>query len=332
MRAKHPDVVAVTVTYGDRFDLLARVAEPVLASPGIVRWVVVTNGVHARVAQKIAALDARVTLRSFATNTGSAPAYADGIATALETGADFVWLLDDDNLPDADALARLLEAQASLSRNDSEPWRTAVCARRPDKPAQYAEGASRRMPSSFLGFHARQWLGRHALRSRASAASCTSAALTSAPYGGLLLPVRLLRETGLPDPQFVLYADDTEFTDRIVRRGGRIQLVAAAHVADISPSWQGRDRLRDAWLDEASEARVFYGARNEAWFDFHRLMANRWLYRFHRSIVVAAWWCASRREPRRKRFTLLVEAIHAGEAGRLGVDARFPLDTAADAE
>ena len=90
MRAIHADVVAVTVTYGDHFDLLARVAGPLLASPGLVRWVVVTNGVHAHVAQKIAALDARITLRSFATNTGSAPAYADGIATALETGADFV--------------------------------------------------------------------------------------------------------------------------------------------------------------------------------------------------------------------------------------------------
>ncbi|MEO6748399.1 MAG: glycosyl transferase family 2, partial [Casimicrobiaceae bacterium] len=156
--------------------------------------------------------------------------------------------------------------------------------------------------------------------------------LTSAPYGGLLLPARLLRETGLPDPQFVLYADDTEFTDRIVRRGGRIRLVAAAHVADISSSWQSGGRLRDAWLDETSEARVFYGARNEAWFDFHRLMANRWLYRFHRGIVLAAWWCASRREPRRTRYTLLVEAIRAGEAGRLGVDARFPLETAPDAE
>lgn len=328
MHTPRADVVAVTVTYGDRFDLLQRVAVPLLASAEVVRWVVVANGVGAPAEQKIAALDERVLLRAFASNTGSAPAYADGIATALtlDANVDFVWLLDDDNVPAADALAQLVAAHADLTRDAAEPWRTAVCALRPDKAAQRADAGARRLPSSFLGFHSRQWLHARWSRGRVAALpACGSSLLDTAPYGGLLLPVQLLREVGLPEAHFVLYADDTEFTDRIVRQGGRLVLVGSARVADISASWQSRGRLLDAWLDEASDARVFYGARNEAWFDSHRLAHQRWLYRIHRGIVLAALWCASRSEPRRTRFALLRQAISAGEAGCLGVDSRFPL-------
>jgi GT2 family glycosyltransferase len=318
-----PVVVAVTVTYGDRFGLLQAVAERLLADARIARWVIVANGVTPSLARKIEAIGDRVISRGFSSNVGSAPAYALGIKAAIECNADWVWLLDDDNLPAPDALEQLLAAHESLSQRDTLASCIAVCGYRDHiHGPQLRDGP--RAPSSFLGFHLRT-LVRRLLRRGASQPGRPSQALAVAlaPYGGLLLPRALITRVGLPDPRFVLYADDTEYTDRIVRSGGKLYVVSDAVIDDLLPSWQDRSSLLRAWLDEPDSARVYYGARNEAWFDCHRLAKNRWLYRVHRAIYFAAWWLLSRREPRRTRFALLREAVRAGEAETLGPDARF---------
>lgn len=320
-------VVAVTVTYGDRFDLLQAVAKYVLADSRIVRWVIVANGVLPGVAQKIAAIDERVVTRVFSTNVGSAPAYAAGIEAAIECGADWVWLLDDDNLPASDALSRLLEAHQWLRGHDTRSTEIAVCAYRSHIHGREMRNGPR-PPSGFLGFHLRTFLLRLLRSQRPLAGPVPRAvAIATAPYGGLLLPRALIARAGLPDPRFVLYADDTEYTDRIVRSGGKLYLIGDARIADLTPSWQERPGALRAWLDESDHARIYYGARNEAWFDCHRLAQNPSLYRLHRTIYFALWWLLSRREPRRSRYALLREAVRAGEADALGPEPRFALSS-----
>jgi GT2 family glycosyltransferase len=318
-----PIVVAVTVTYGDRFELLQAVAKRLLADVRIARWVIVANGVVPSLARKIEAIDARVIGCGFPNNAGSAPAYALGIKAAIECDADWVWLLDDDNLPAPNALERLLAAHQALSQDDSPAAGIAVCGYRDHiHGPQLRDGP--RAPSSFLGFHLRTPFRRLFRRGPALPERPARAlAVALAPYGGLLLPRALIARAGLPDPRFVLYADDTEYTDRIIRCGGKLYVIRDAVIDDLLPSWQGGSSLLRAWLDEPDSARVFYGARNEAWFDCHRLAKNPWLYRVHRVIYFAAWWLLSRREPRRTRFALLREAVRAGEADVLGPDPRF---------
>lgn len=323
MSTRAPSVVAVTVTYGERLELLQAVAKRVLADSRIGHWVIVTNGVTPNAVAKIAALGERVVIRSFPTNVGSAPAYATGIEAAIEHDADWVWLLDDDNLPAPEALERLLVAYQALRRDDADSTGIAVCGYREHiHGPQIGQGP--RAASSFLGFDLRGSLLRLSRRRPALPAPLPQAtAIAIAPYGGLLLPRGLIARAGLPDARFVLYADDTEYTDRIVRAGGKLYVVRDALITDLQPSWQQRSSLLRAWLDEPDSARVYYGVRNEVWFDSHRLAKSRWLYRLHRAIYVAAWWLLSRREPRRSRFGLLREAVQAGETGALGPDPRF---------
>lgn len=322
-----PIVVAVTVTYGDRFGFLDAVAKRVLGDAGIARWIIVTNGVAPQLAQKIAGLGGSVITRSFVRNVGSAPAYAAGIQAALACDADWVWLLDDDNLPAADALKRLLAAGRALARAGAQRSDIAVCAYREHVHGPLLRHGPR-VRSSFLGFHVRGLLPRLLRPLRRPGQWPPTLAVASAPYGGLLLPRELIARIGLPDRRFVLYADDTEYTDRIMRGGGGLYVVTDAQITDLAPSWRSRSCALRAWLDEPDSARIYYGARNEAWFDSHRLVRSRWLYRLHRSLYCAAWWLLSRREPRRARYALLREAVRAGEDGVLGCDPRYPLDSA----
>ena len=122
-----PVVVAVTVTYSGRFELLQAVAKRLIPDARIVRWVIVANGVAPDLARKIGGLDEKVILRSLPVNVGSAPAYAVGIEAAIECGADSVWLLDDDNLPAPNTLERLLAAHRALSQDDADAAEVAVC-------------------------------------------------------------------------------------------------------------------------------------------------------------------------------------------------------------
>jgi len=319
-----PVVVAVTVTYGDRFASLQTVSKCVLPNARVARWVIVANGVKPSLARQIEGLDKKIILYSLPTNAGSAPAYAAGIEVAIDWGADWVWLLDDDNLPAAATLERLLAAHAVLSR-DGDPTAIAVCGYRAHIHGPLLRDGAR-AASSFLGFHVRIFMQRLCRRRRAQPSTPPQFhAVSLAPYGGLLLPKALIARVGLPDPRFVLYADDTEYSDRIVRRGGKLFVVREALIDDLLPSWlEGHGSLR-AWLDEPDSARAYYGARNEAWFDWHRLTRNRWLYRLNRAIYFMAWWLLSRREPRRTRFALLRDAVHAGEGDKLGPDPRFIL-------
>ena len=63
--------------------------------------------------------------------------------------------------------------------------------------------------------------------------------------------------------------------------------------------------------------------RNEAFIDAHRLRRSRAKHAVNRAVVLALLWVFSR--GRKRQLALLREAMAAGEAGRLGVDSRFPL-------
>jgi hypothetical protein len=119
----------------------------------------------------------------------------------------------------------------------------------------------------------------------------------------------------------VLYADDTEWT----MRAGGVVLATGLVVEEmdrdgaVEPGAFGLRR----WLDVADAFRLFYGARNEAFIDAHRLRRSRLVHALNRAVVLGLLWLFSR--GRRQQFALLRESMAAGEAGRLGVDPRFPL-------
>jgi GT2 family glycosyltransferase len=57
----------------------------------------------------------RVQVHSLSRNIGAAGGFNVGIRIAYQGGADFVWVMDDDVMPEPDALAKLLEADRFLA-------------------------------------------------------------------------------------------------------------------------------------------------------------------------------------------------------------------------
>lgn len=329
------DVFVVTVTYGDRRAFLEQV---IAAIPGdeVAGVVVVDNGAHWDVRELEAAFPTlSLKVIQMGRNTGSANGFTAGIEAALEAGADSIWLLDDDNLPRPGALRLLRKAHDDVIAS-GVGCKVAVLACRPERlpKAVLGTGVSPRHQrhSDFLGFHLfdvprKVW---HRLQRTTSASAPASETfdLPAAPYSGLLLHRNAIEAIGMPRWDFVLYMDDTEWSSRLVRLGGRIVLVTKALVEDLESSWNIRGRASSrigSLLCGEGDFRAYYSTRNAAYLSTRdsRLSAvmwcvNKWLY------LLLLWVVATVRG-RRARYALLRRAVRDGEAGRLGLHPEYPL-------
>jgi len=138
----------------------------------------------------------------------------------------------------------------------------------------------------------------------------------------------LVQKFGVPDERFVLYADDTEYSGRITRGGGRILLVTGASIRDAEPSWNAEQAYANSFvalLTAKEDLRAYYSVRNNVYLATHVWPINRCVLRLNRRAFLATLWIASRILRRSERYRLLRRAIADGENGRLGVCQQFPL-------
>ncbi|RYE16485.1 MAG: glycosyltransferase, partial [Sphingobacteriaceae bacterium] len=150
-------VCVLTVTYGNRWRFLQQVLQRVLSFAEVVQVIVVDNASDFSVLKEASALnDHRVKVLVNAENKGSAGGYHQALKYADEqVDADFFWLLDDDNLPDKNALKTLLENWEKLHGKNAE--KALFCLRLDRKPhVRIAQGENPNryylVPDNFLGF------------------------------------------------------------------------------------------------------------------------------------------------------------------------------------
>ncbi|MFN3505797.1 MAG: glycosyltransferase family 2 protein [Caldimicrobium sp.] len=119
------NVFAVTVTYGNRFHLLKQVIDAAL-SEGVTKVIVVDNNSVIESREKLKAYEKelgsdKIKVLYLDDNYGSAGGYKRGLEEAYnDPKCDFIWLLDDDNMPLKDSLKKLLEFWFSLDIEDKE--------------------------------------------------------------------------------------------------------------------------------------------------------------------------------------------------------------------
>ncbi|RMV96542.1 Glycosyl transferase, family 2 [Pseudomonas caricapapayae] len=149
----------VTLTYGDRSSYLHTLISRSLESPLIARVIIVSNASVAPLQALCDEWPDQVQVIRLPHNTGSAFGYATGIKAALEKGDEYIWLMDDDNAPTANAievLHRALHERQTIDGSDN----CAVLGFRPTHQADIAAGVPLRYAiqrrSSFFGFHIAQ--------------------------------------------------------------------------------------------------------------------------------------------------------------------------------
>ena len=331
------DIVAVTVTYSRRWNFLHQSIASALGE-GIRYALVVSNAAKDTIAEEAAKeFGAAVKVVDLPANTGSANGFKVGIEAAVAQGAEYILLLDDDNVLVPGALAALAAAHADLARSISRD-RLAVLGFRPDHQPDIAAGLPLARvvphPDSFFGFHladipfkfwrrtclARRHYAGHLLPERVK--------LDVAPYSGMFFHRSVVENIGTPDPDLVLYGDDTEFSYRLTKAGGGIWLIPAARLSDLEASWNIKDRFRssfEGWLCGGEDLRAYYGARNGAYFERHCRPHNSLVRAINRQIYLLGLRFFACRLSKMGRYQLLRSAIADGENRKLGVNTRFHL-------
>lgn len=274
---RKPEVAVVMVTYGDRFLFLNQVVQR-LDNLGFVKYIVlVDNLVTGKsifdLKQLKLKVDKLITIEQ-GYNSGSAKGFKKGIKTALDLDIDFIWLLDDDNLPAENALDMLICTWNAVGIDKSE--NLALLSFRPDrsifKKAIQVNDPNLILGSnnSFLGFHIVDKIyGRKLTNDIQKTKSLGKVSV--APYGGLFFHKDLVKKIGLPDERYFLYGDDYDYTYRITKQGGQILLNTASVVKDLEQSFHLKKKkgklFSNKLIKTDSKNRIFYSTRNGIIFE-----------------------------------------------------------------
>jgi GT2 family glycosyltransferase len=325
-------LVAVVVTFGDRRELLLPVLQALLEQDAS-HIVLVDHGSVWPVAEQLGPrFGARLTVLRLSAQQSTAAAFAAGIQAACAGGdQDLIFLVDDDNVPQPHCLSLLRQAYQNLLPGATRAS-LAVLAYRPEHLSDigYSQALGRVTfrPGSFRGFHladlpGKLWRRRPWARAGKPSPLAPYTDVPYAPFSGLLFHRELIAAHGLPREDFVYYMDDTEFTYRITRSGGRIVLVGAATLDASKPLGHalevdaGTSDLSDA-LKHESKARLYYGTRNDVYFHTHCAGSSRLLFHLNLYAYLAVLGGYALISGRIDRFRLMREAVRDGLAGRLG--------------
>ncbi len=208
-----PDVAAIVVTY-NRCELLKQCLERLLNQHSPLSRIYVMDNASTDGTPQVIPDDPRVTYVRLERNLGGAYGFSRGVELALEARHDWLWLLDDDGLPEPDALAQLL-AHAGHDGPD-EVLCSAVLARdgRPDLQQRRAFDA-RRLREQPLPLQAY---------------AHPSVPVDLFTFVAVLLPVQAVRRAGLPLDNYFFMYDDFEYALRLRRLGVGARLVPGSRV------------------------------------------------------------------------------------------------------
>jgi rhamnopyranosyl-N-acetylglucosaminyl-diphospho-decaprenol beta-1,3/1,4-galactofuranosyltransferase len=309
MGASAPKVCAVVVTY-NRKELLVECLEALARQTLPLGRVIVvdnasTDGTLAAVAESEAAGALDLGYIAMADNVGDSGGFAEGIGEALsERQHEWLWILDDDAIPEPDALAAMLEAPQARA-----PGTAAMCA------------AMRSVSGHWQTEHRGHYRKGRPLPLVAREYERSAVEVDFAGYAGLLVRRDAAEAAGLPKSEFFIWVGDLEWCLRLRRRGA-IWLIpgsAIVHkdenpqvpVGRFAPLSEIRRSLRR--MSDTEIWRHVYCFRNMSWirktYDGERLPGFAWHLSWHWARVLLN----DRRKLRRMRWYL-----EYGLAGRRG--------------
>jgi rhamnopyranosyl-N-acetylglucosaminyl-diphospho-decaprenol beta-1,3/1,4-galactofuranosyltransferase len=283
-----PRIVAVVVTFNRR-PLLERLLPTLTGTPRLAEVVVVDNASTDGTGEWLSGQPVHaVTLPE---NRGGAGGFHEGLRIALERGADLVWLMDDDGLPEPGCLDRLLE------ETDLDFWGPLVVDE--DDPGRLVFPI--RLPGGARVVHDLADVQGSAVDGRIDGIVI--------PFNGVLVTRALADEIGLPREEFFIWGDDHEYRLRAEKAGARIATVVDAAVLHPSVGSLGTPMAfgRTTYNHSPSDLKHYCMARNNV---VNLREYRGWL--FVLAFVLKTLWFYAFTRPSLARLRLSADGIRAG--------------------
>ena len=228
-------IAAVVVTY-NRLALLKECLDAISRQTyQVYKMVVVNNASTDGTTEFLQKIDNKhLFVKSFEKNIGGAGGFAEGIAIAAKMGVDAIWIMDDDTIPQTDALDNLIRTS---KREDNIGFVSSKVI--------WTDGNIHQMNIPGYVNHYDLGGGLYAIR--------------SASFVSLLVPSKVVKEVGLPYREFFIWVDDAEFTARIVKAGYKGYLTTSSIVTHKTTTNYGAS-IKTATLESAWK--FYYYMRN----------------------------------------------------------------------
>lgn len=186
-------IAAVVVTY-NRKELLSECVGAVLEQTYPVDILIVDNASTDGTRQELEELicQGKIQYINTGANLGGAGGFHVAVREAVSRKYDYIWLMDDDTIPEKDALLTLVQAGKDTKGNFGFLSSKAV----------WKDGNVCRM-------NEQKFMGSEVVNGK-KFTKCRQATFVS-----LFLPSRVVFQIGLPIKEFFIWGDDVEFTRRI---------------------------------------------------------------------------------------------------------------------
>lgn len=232
-------------------------------------------------------------------NIGGSGGFSIGLQKAMAAGCDWIWLMDDDAVPEPDALAQLLE---HLPETIKPPILASQVVSNTGEPDITHRARMRRKP-----------LGGKSVPASEYQQEIFEADVVS--FVGPLIHRQHVEVCGLPRDDFFIYYDDFEYTYRIRRAGFQLIVVPQSRVLHLN---QGRSAL-DTVREHSLGWRMYYRTRNRLfWYcDIEPESFSLW-YRLTLTFMQQLGMILLCQPAKLYHTRLLLRAFGDGWHGRLG--------------
>lgn len=265
-------VTAVVVIYGNRWQFLSQVVTAVMKDAYIAKLIIVDNGSKNKeeIEEGTRGYGDRIEIIRHDRNLGSAGGFAAGIKKARDTDCDFVFLLDDDSVPEEGSIARFLQIlelfdtekivlsgnRASLLENKEYFYKPSILK---DEPrGTFFEVFSFK---KFVHFLRLSLMNKKRTVKRGPFIPVIP--VEGFIYGGAFIPVAAIREAELPDTSLFLYGDDVEYSWKIKNLGYGSYLCARPKLHDVDMTFgDNSSHLFGQFDPQTAPFKVYYRIRN----------------------------------------------------------------------
>lgn len=219
-------------------------------------------------------------------NLGGAGGFQYGIRYAAEHNYDYVWVMDDDCMPDQDALLELLLAGKKLHGHFG--FLSSL--------VKWKDGSLCKMN-----------VQRKTVFKDLDDFSQQITPISMASFVSLFIPIRIVREVGLPIKEFFIWTDDWEYTRRISKKH-RCYLVKKSVVTHKSSSNFGASIIKDS-PDRLDRYQYIY--RNDMYL-YRREGLPGYCYVFLRNAYHILMILVKAKNEKGKRIHMIISGQRAG--------------------
>jgi glycosyltransferase involved in cell wall biosynthesis len=244
MTQKYESITAVVVTYNRKQLLVECIAALAKQSLPVGKIIIVDNAstdhteeyLHE---QGVFSADSNLIYLRLATNIGGAGGFYEGLQRAMALGSEWIWVMDDDSIPERDALAALLTKQSEFTA--VKPYLLASKVLWTDQTLHSMNIPSLKTDEPELAFYA----ARHEVLS-----------IRSTSFVAMLIHRSLVEKYGYPIKDYFIWNDDYEYSARILRHEFGVAVPA---------SLVCHKTLKKHIPVFDSGGRYFYEVRNKLW-------------------------------------------------------------------